>query len=536
MRARRWMARGLLAGAGGALALALAAMLGTYLGAPWLEHRFAQWAAVLASLALVAHPTRAEWLGRFEARVERLPGWAGAAALGAALVVFGGFKVAQHLSLNTTALDLSLYQSVVDSLVSGRGFTSSLLQRSFLSEHASFVLVTWAPFYLAWPSPLALLLLQAATTALAAVPLAALGRREGLSRLEAGALAGAFLLNPILWKGFVYDVHPELMLPGLLAATAWAARASRWPLFFLFGLLALSVKEDTALVVAPVCLWLVARRGTARWPPLALAALSLAWMLVALRWVIPTAGDGVPRESRFLLERYGHLGASYGEIVINVLTHPAWWGEWLFARPSLEFIAGLGFTPLLEPLAALAALPHFLLNRATSYGVQRDLFAYYGVPAFSVLLVAAPAAAARAKRRFGTAGALVVGLSLAWPTAMQVTPASWLWPLGSDGPARARLRAVEATGGVCSEPMLVPHLAFAATSPLQLMPACEGARVLLFSPAKYEPPAVRAAVRALGAEALAGEYGATFASPSLVVLERGAKGPLDAEALRLLIE
>lgn len=535
MGARATMARALLAGAGVALGLALGAIVLPYLGVPWLEQRFAQWATVLVTLALVVHPARGAWLAALEARVERLPRWVEWVGLAALTACFAGYKLTQHLSLNTTALDLSLFESVVDSLVRGQGFFTPWLGRSFLSEHTSFILLAWAPVYALWRGPESLLLLQAVTTAGAAVPLVALARREGLSRLEASVLGATALLNPILWKGFVYDVHPELLLPLLVSAFAWAAVAKRWAAFFVFGALVLAVKEDMALVVAPLCLWLVTRRAGPWWPPVVLGAASLAWMAFAVRVVIPWASGDALRASRFLEERYGHLGHTEVEVVWNTLTHPGWWVEWLFARPSLEFFTGLGFTPLLQPVAALASLPQFFLNRATQYPTQSLLGAYYPLPAFTVLLVAVPAAAAKAKARWGGWAAVVVALSLAWPTAMQVTPAPWLWPLPSDGPARAALARLDVSGGVCTQSMLAPHLPLGAA--IELMPRCApGTRVLLFSPSKYEQVAVRESITQLAREALAGEYGATFVNPSLVVLERGAKGPLDVEARRLIAE
>lgn len=533
MRARRWMARGLLAGAGGALALGLAAMLGTWLGAPWLEHRFAQWATVLASLALVVHPARAEWLARFEARVERLPRWAGVAAVLLGVTCLVGFKFAQHLGLRTTTIDLTLYESVVAALLRGDGFFSPWLGRSFLSEHASLVLLAWVPFYAAWQGPEALLLAHALGTGAAVVPLVALARQEGLSRLEAWLLGAAFLLNPLLWRAFVFDVHPELLLPLGVVTMTWAAVARRWWPFFFAGVASLLVKEDAALVVAPVCGWLVVRGLGPRWRLLSMAGLSLGWMLFALRVVLPHAGAEV---SHFLGERYGHLGATYGEVLVNVLQHPSWWVEWLTGRPAREFFAALGLTPVLQPVATLMSLPQLFLNRATLYPAQSALTVHYGLPAFTVLLAAVPAAALVAKRRVGSWGAVVVVLSLAWPTTRQVTPAPWPWPRDTDAPARAALSRVDVAGGACAQWTLPPHVPAAARQALQLMPECQAPRVFLFSPAGTGDPDVRARDFALGRAALAGEYGATFASPSLVVLERGAKGPLDAEALRLLTE
>ncbi len=527
------MARGLFAAAVGAVALALAAVVLPYLGVPWLERRFAQWATVLASLALAVHPARGEWLAALEARVARLPRWAEWAGLGVGFVFFAGFKLAQHQSLNTTALDLSLYEGVIDSLLRGQGFFTPWLGRSFLSEHTSFILLAWAPAYALWRGPESLLLLQAATTAAAAVPLVALARREGLSRLEALVLGAAFLLNPILWKGFVYDVHPELLLPLLVAGFTWAAVSQRWGAFFALGVLALSVKEDAALVVAPVCLWLLSRRRGPRWPLVAMSVVAAAWMVLALRVVIPWASGDALRSSRFLEERYGHLGRSELEVVWTALTQPARWGEWLLARPTLEFFSGLGFTPVLQPLATLAALPQLVLNRATQYPTQSALGAYYAVPAFTVLLVAVPAAAAKARARWGSWAAVVVAASLAWPTAVQVAPAAWLWPLPSDGPAREALSRLDVSGGVCTQSMLAPHLPL--TAAIELMPRCSpGARVLLFAPSKYEPVAVREPIAQVAREALAGAYGATFVNPTLVVLEQGARGALDGEARRRL--
>jgi hypothetical protein len=499
--------------------------------APWLEQRFVQWAFVFASLGVGLHPSRDAWLAALERRLGDAPRWAAPVAVAAAAAGFGGLKLAQHWSFHTTALDLSLYTSVVESLVSGRGFWTPWLGRSFLSEHASFVLLAWAGPYAVWRSPESLLVVHAAMTALAGWTLAGLGRAEGLTRVEAAVLCLAFWCNPVLWRGLLMDVHPELLWPLCTTALAWAALRARWGAFVVAGVVALSLKEDAGLVVAPLCAWLLTRRPAARRPLVGMAVASVAWsafaLLVVIPWASPAGGS-----SRFLGERYGHLGASVPDIVWNALTHPGWWGEWLLGRPVLELYAGAGVTALVQPLAALAALaalPQLVLNRATDYAVQRNLGLYYGVPAFAVLVAAAPAAVAWARARLGAWAGFAAALSLAWPTARQVTPPPVLWPSRDDAVARRVLRELDERP-TCVQSVVAPHLPASRWAAQGLLPACGVSERLVLAPGKPEEAHLIEAVRARALEALEGGFSARFVSRTLVVLERGPPGPLDGAA------
>jgi uncharacterized membrane protein len=183
---------------------------------------------------------------------------------------------------------------------------------------------------------------------------------------------------------------------------------------------ALLCKEEVGLALVVLGLWM-AFRG-ARRAGLVLAAVSGAWVAVAIGVVIPHFNGGRP--SAFL-SRYGDLGSSEGAIVRTVLTRPwdavqtaATWGRVTYL---LAMLLPLLLLSLLAPALAACAVPELALNVLADWWPQRSIeFQYVAVPApFLVAaailglarLTGAQDVGARRRRPLGAR----VGRLLRWP-------------------------------------------------------------------------------------------------------------------------
>ena len=132
--------------------------------------------------------------------------------------------------------------------------------RDLFGDHTSFVLLLAVPLYWVWPYAQTLLVLQSVLLGLAAVPVYLLARKWTGAALMATGLAGECLLNPALQNGNLEQIDPEAFLVFAVAVAIYAAVEWRVSLLVPAVALCLLVKEDTALLMVPVGIWVFFRR------------------------------------------------------------------------------------------------------------------------------------------------------------------------------------------------------------------------------------------------------------------------------------
>lgn len=475
-----------------------------------------------AAVGFWAHPARAEALGRVEQWLSARP-WALWSAAGAAIAWAGLYKVMQHAAFRTSAYDLSLYHHALDNTLEGRFLHAFGLERSFFSEHASPFLLLLLPIYAVLRSPLTLLVVHGAGAAAAIIPLFALARREGASRVLALGIACAFFFNGVLWHGVWFDFHPEVLAPlGLFAAT-WAYRQGRWLAFYACVALSLSLKEELGFVVASAAVfWAVTDRS--RWRHAAVAlGLGVAWAWLSFSWIIPASYPVAAERSHFIA-RYGHLGATYWEVAVGLLTRPLYVLGLLVGPPVREFLASTGGTALLSPLALVLAAPLLILHLASAHQPQAELSIYYAVPALGVAFLGIARALARLAQRRGEW--LALGLAA---LAIGSTPRVPFWDKVTEADRAGRVWLDQLPDGarVSAQNSVLPHLS--PQRPLVLFPALEGAEWVVLDRARsrwpLEPHDYREQVLAL---LRGGELGVVQYDGRFIVLRRGASTAVNA--------
>lgn len=162
----------------------------------------------------------------------------------------------------------------------------TVMGRNLFGDHTSFILLLFAPFYRLFPEPMGLLILQTLAIAGAAIPIYVLGQKFTRNTYIATALAATFLLNPALEQGNLQQFHPEALQVLIIAVAIYAAIESRGALLFVMVVLSLMVKEDAALLIVPLGLWVLWRRDR-KWG-LWIIAGAVAWSAAVLEWIIPS--------------------------------------------------------------------------------------------------------------------------------------------------------------------------------------------------------------------------------------------------------
>jgi len=307
------------------------------------------------------------------------------AALAAALFV--ALKLNQWWSLGIHA-ELAEFETRLWSTLHGELLARHRGEASFLAEHFSPILLLAVPLYAVLPSPLTLLVAHALAAALAAVPLVLYARRRLGSRVAALALGAAFLVSRPLGDGLAYDVHMEILYPGLFFAALLAFEARRWGWMAAALALAAGVKEDAAIGIAGVGLFVAASGHRAR--GLAIAAAAVAWLAAALGVVMPAfRGPG---------EAYPFVGywSGYGDTLpglLRGLLDPRRHARVLLTAAKLgrgfDLLAAQLFLPLARPaaLAFLVLPPGFVLAASSNPWISGARL-YYGLLLLPFLFLA----------------------------------------------------------------------------------------------------------------------------------------------------
>jgi len=187
---------------------------------------------------------------------------------------FSLLSVAVRDGYGTPAFDMGIPDQGIWLLSRFHAPFVTIMGRDLFADHTSFILVLLVPLYWVYPHTAALLVVQSWLLALAAVPIYLLarhllaanlvddGRAPGpWTNLVPTALAGAYLLNPALQWGNLEQFHVECFLVVFIATAIYAALRWRpWLLgFCLVG--CLLCKEDAAVLVVPLGLWIALRRS-----------------------------------------------------------------------------------------------------------------------------------------------------------------------------------------------------------------------------------------------------------------------------------
>lgn len=256
-----------------------------------------------------------------------------------------------------------------------------------LGIHVEPILLLVAPLYLLHSGPETLILLQTVALALGSIPLFLLSlRRLPALPLLAAAFVAAYLLAPELLGEAIWDFHPVALATPLMLLAVWSVDAHRYRWFIAAAVLAAMTKEDVALALIPLGVYVAVWQRRPRLG-IAMIALSLAWVAVCFGIILPHFHGSFAGGNNYWY-RYNWLGDTPGHAAVNVLTHP--WLPFTFILGDaakrgylamlLRTTGGLG---ILAPALWICALPELAVNLLSTHAEQ-----YSGVFQYNAVLLA----------------------------------------------------------------------------------------------------------------------------------------------------
>lgn len=300
--------------------------------------------------------------------------------------------IGRVLSFRTPTYDFGLFSQMFY-YMKETGLPLTTLERdgllSHFAVHVSPIYYLMLPVYVLIPTPATLQLLQAAVVASAVIPLWKLAGLHGFDNRQRTFLCALLMLLPAYGGGCYFDLHENCFLTPLLLWLFYGIDRRRHGITAIATILTLMVKEDAAVYVAVIGLWLVVRKRTLSGSLLLGSA--LCWFLAATGF-LASFGDGVMtyRYENFLIEG----ASSLLHVVLAVLTHPMK-AVYECVDPEKLYYIAMTLLPLLGlPLLTrrydryLLLIPYILINLMSDYPYQHSIWFQYsfGSSAFLIYL------------------------------------------------------------------------------------------------------------------------------------------------------
>ena len=197
---------------------------------------------------------------------------------------------------------------------------------SHFAVHVSPVYYLMLPFYWLVPTPATLQVLQAAAITSAVIPLWKIGKHHGLTGAQRMLVCAVLLLYPAFSGGTSYDIHENCFLTPLILWLLYGIDRKNTAITAIAAVLTLMVKEDAAVYVAVVALWLIVKT-VLRFKKLdvqnlitgiVLLAISLGWFFLVTGY-LAKSGDGVMtyRYSNFMYDDSSSLITVIKSVILN---------------------------------------------------------------------------------------------------------------------------------------------------------------------------------------------------------------------------
>jgi uncharacterized membrane protein len=232
---------------------------------------------------------------------------------------------------------------------------STIRGMNYWGDHLWLLIVVLIPIYKLAPSIETLLILQSVALAAGAVPLAALAYRKTGHTWMAAVLAAAWLLSPALQNMNLENYHPEIYATPLLMWAIERADAQKWRGYWILIALAVLAKEDVALTVIGLGLYLFVAKH--RRVGMFTMAFGVGWFLNSMLVLLPYFND-----YGFFRTEGGHPFSAWWSNLFN----PTYYAD-VFAGPQArqyvrQLFGPVAFLALLAPEVLLGLLPSFLIN------------------------------------------------------------------------------------------------------------------------------------------------------------------------------
>lgn len=299
--------------------------------------------------------------------------WIAVIALSAVfMLVFTALAMAmRYYKLSTPAFDFGIFAQMFENMKDGLGPITTVERNYRLSHfavHFSPAYYLMLPFYMLFPHPVTLQILQGIFVTSGIIPVFLIARKYGFSLIHSSLFSAIYALYPAFTGGCSYDIHENCMLPAFLLWLIWAVEREKTVPMLVFALLTLLVKEDAAVYVAVIGLYLILSDRSEKTRALGAVIFGAACVyFFAVCAYLNNSGLGI-MEWRYKDYMY-RGGALITSIVVTAFTNPGYILSNLFTGEKLTFTV--------QTLGVLGGIPLVLVNLMPTYQYQHSIYFQY---------------------------------------------------------------------------------------------------------------------------------------------------------------
>ncbi len=281
---------------------------------------------------------------------------------------------------------------------------------SHFSVHVSPIYYLILPIYYIFPYNETLIIVQLVFLLSGVIPLYLICKNRNHTRFVTTAIAMVYLLSPVLLGGLFYDFHENKFLTTLILWMLYFIEKKKDIGIYICAILILMVKEDAAIYVACIALYIIAAgKAKEKFKGLIIFAVSVGWFLLVYTW-LNNGGDGA------MTGRYqNYIGDSENgvfEIVNTIIKNPAYFFKQLLSVDKLENLLWV-FVPIMFTCFRIRSLkelilmiPLLVINLMPSYGYQYNIAHQYYYGSFVLILYVA-VVNLRERRRYENASVCI---------------------------------------------------------------------------------------------------------------------------------
>lgn len=302
------------------------------------------------------------------------------------MLVFTALAMAmRYYKLSTPAFDFGIFAQMFENMKDGLGPITTVERNYRLSHfavHFSPAYYLMLPFYMLFPHPVTLQILQGIFVTSGIIPVFLIARKYGFSLIHSSLFSAIYALYPAFTGGCSYDIHENCMLPAFLLWLIWAVEREKTVPMLVFALLTLLVKEDAAVYVAVIGLYLILSDRSKKTRALGTVIFVAACVyFFAVCAYLNYNGLGI-MQWRYKDYMYSG-GALITSIVVTAFTNPGYILSNLFTGDKLNFtvqtLGVLGGIPLVSKKLAryILLIPFVLVNLMPEYVYQHSIYFQY---------------------------------------------------------------------------------------------------------------------------------------------------------------
>ena len=316
--------------------------------------------------------------------VRRIPNIGFIAILAACAAGVAGYvawtTICKHRIFHTAVFDLGIFTQMYHSIVTH--FTQvTTCERGYdlshFAVHFSPIYYVLAPVYFLFPSPETLLASQAVLAVSGFIPLYLITRRYGFSNVLSFLFTLVYIFSVSVISPCYYEFHENAFLPPLLMWFFYAIEKENKILMYVFMVLVLMVKEDAALYVMCIGLYLLFSGKNRKHGAIIFCATAAVFVNVLA--LMSKYGEGAMTNRTFgnLMRNYD---SGFGEVIKTAITNPMYFINQCFLTGDEDkfyekivfftvMLLPLLFTPFITKKKSrlFLVVPFIVMNLASGY-------------------------------------------------------------------------------------------------------------------------------------------------------------------------